>query len=316
MSACDPARLAIILNPAAGRGRGRRALPSIRAALAADSSSTATLYQTHRDQSVAALVNTALHAGHGTLLAAGGDGTMHAVAGAVLDWQHAHPDTPPPRLALLPLGTGCDFVQSLPPPATNDLATLLQHCRTAPARPLDALRLHLTTTTGTQQTWAINSIGLGIDATVAAASTRVPFLTGQTPYLLAAAWALCVYRPPRMCLTWEGGTHNAPLLLATLANGRRQGGGFWFTPDARVDDGRLDGCLVPPLPLRTLPLAIVRAMHGSHGSLPTVQMLRAQAVTVNYHRPALVVADGEILAQDVVQLEVAVVPRVLSVITG
>lgn len=299
----------------AGRGRGRRALPSIRAALAA-CGTPATLYQTRRDQPIAELVNAALATGHGTVLAAGGDGTMHAVAGALLDWQHAHPHLPPPRLALLPLGTGCDFVQSLPPPAATDLATVLRSYATAPTRPLDALHLHLTTTTGTRHAWAINSIGLGIDATVAAASTRVPLLTGQAPYLVAALWALCVYRPPCMHLTWEGGACDTPLLLATLTNGRRQGGGFWFTPDAQLDDGRLDGCLVPPLPLRTLPFAIVRAMHGSHGTLPAVQMLRTQAVTVTYQRPAFVVADGEIVAQDVVQLKVAVVSRVLSVITG
>jgi diacylglycerol kinase family enzyme len=103
-------------------------------------------------------------------------------------------------------------------------------------------------------------------------------------------------------------------LLATIASGRCQGGGFWLTPDALLDDGMLDLCLVERLRPDQIVRYILRGMRGTHTNLPRVQMARTSHITLDYPTPALVVADGEVVARDASRLEISVLPRALTLL--
>src|SRR5437867_9082221 len=108
-------RVCVILNPAAGRGRGLRTLPEIRKTFAAQGV-TEILVTTakHEEGSIA---RHAIDRGFGTLVAVGGDGTWSNVAQAILESQSDC------RLALLAAGTGNDFAKTLGAPAHDFAVT-------------------------------------------------------------------------------------------------------------------------------------------------------------------------------------------------
>jgi YegS/Rv2252/BmrU family lipid kinase len=302
--------LVVILNPQAGRGAAGQRRGELEQALHA-ARLDAVVEPTQAGDHAPELVHQALDRGIRRLAVVGGDGTINQVASALL----RHPAGHEAALGIVPIGTGNDFIKSLAGYAANDLPRAVQRLAAGHTRQIDAGQAQLTTADGAQQTHCfINNLALGIDALVAAESERVPLLRGRAAYLGGAVRALLAYRVQPIRLRFADTERHQGLLLATVANGRCQGGGFWLTPDALLDDGLLDVCLVEPLRPDQVFTYLPRAMRGAHTGLRKVHMARAAAVEVEYSTPALVVTDGEVAAHAVQRLEVRVLPRALRLI--
>jgi lipid kinase YegS len=175
------------------------------------------------------LVNEALAAGYPTLIAGGGDGTLRDVAEAMaLAKTQA-------SLALLPLGTANDFARAagvaLEPQAA--LALLDE-----PARPIDLGevdgQVFLNMATG--------GFGSNVTANTSEELKRVLggaayFLTGLTRFAEVRS-SFGRFAGPDF--DWEG-----EFLALGIGNGRQAGGGHVLCPQAQVNDGLLDVCIVP-----------------------------------------------------------------------
>jgi diacylglycerol kinase family enzyme len=88
------------------------------------------------------------------------------------------------------------------------------------------------------------------------------------------------------------------VLMATVCNGQREGGGFFIAPEARNDDGLLDLCLADNLPRLKILGLIPQFMKGTHVDHPNVTMLRTRRVTISSQDPLIAHADGELLCTD------------------
>ena len=108
-----PRRVCVIVNPAAGRGRGARTLPAVREAFAAVGVGDVRTTEAREDER--AVARRAIDEGFTTLVAVGGDGTWGNVANAIID---SGADV---RLALIAAGTGNDFAKTVGAPM-NDIA--------------------------------------------------------------------------------------------------------------------------------------------------------------------------------------------------
>lgn len=175
------------------------------------------------------LVNEALAAGYPTLIAGGGDGTLRDVAEAMaLAKTQA-------SLALLPLGTANDFARAagvaLEPQAA--LALLDE-----PAQPIDLGevdgQVFLNMATG--------GFGSNVTANTSEELKRVLggaayFLTGLTRFAEVRS-SFGRFAGPDF--DWEG-----EFLALGIGNGRQAGGGHVLCPQAQVNDGLLDVCIVP-----------------------------------------------------------------------
>ncbi|HEY2670064.1 MAG TPA: diacylglycerol kinase family protein, partial [Rugosimonospora sp.] len=100
----DPGPVAVLLNPTAGRGRYRDALPGVLEQLRSTGREVTVLPARSVDEALASCRG-AVASGAGALVAAGGDGTIHlglqAVAGTGVPF------------GAVPAGTGNDFVIDL-----------------------------------------------------------------------------------------------------------------------------------------------------------------------------------------------------------
>lgn len=175
------------------------------------------------------LVNEALQAGYPTLIAGGGDGTLRDVAEAMaLAKTNA-------SLALLPLGTANDFACAAGVPLEPLAALALLD---EPAQPIDLGevdgQLFLNMATG----------GFGSNVT-ANTSEELKRLLGGAAYLLTGLTRFAEVQSSfgRFVgpdFQWEG-----EFLALGIGNGRQAGGGHVLCPQARVNDGLLDVCIVP-----------------------------------------------------------------------
>lgn len=303
--------LCVILNPRAGRGMAGRRCSELERALQA-AGLEYILLQTEGAGSAQAHARRAIAQGATRLVAVGGDGTLNGVASAILASEAPAGSV---ALGIVPVGTGNDFIKSLSGFVPNDIAGGVARLAAGHTQRIDAGRVRVAGSARDDGSYYfLNNLALGIDAHVAAESHNVPLLRGTLAYLGGAVRALFTYQMRPMLLRFAGHERQQAWLLATIANGRCQGGGFWLTPQAQLDDGCFDLCLVEKLAPHQMPTYILRAMRGAHTGLPRVHMAQASAIEVVYSTPALVVTDGETIARDAQRLQVELLPHALAFI--
>ena len=103
-------------------------------------------------------------------------------------------------------------------------------------------------------------------------------------------------------------------MLIAIGNGSCAGGGFYLTPEAKLDDQLLDMCAIDNVSLLgilSLVPAVLRARHiGSRG----ITYLQSKTFAVSSMEPFAVHADGEVLANDAKSVTVGVREAALSVV--
>ncbi|NNF56643.1 MAG: hypothetical protein HKN04_00235 [Rhodothermaceae bacterium] len=106
--------------------------------------------------------------------------------------------------------------------------------------------------------------------------------------------------------------HEGGLFLVELCNGFSVGGGLLLTPDAQVDDGLFDLCLVEHVTTRRALRLLPKTFSGGHIGEPEVVMDRVRRLTVRSSVPLPMQADGEVLSNGAHAFDVAVLPGALS----
>lgn len=289
--------MAVIVNPASGRGLGRRRLAGVRRAFTRVGITSVSCTEHAGDERT--LAQRALDAGVTTLVAVGGDGTWSNVADTILG---AGADC---RLALLAAGTGNDFAKSLGVPA-GDAAHTARLCLNGADRRVDVGRV--------EGRHFLNVVGFGFDTAVLEDSLRSSLLRGRALYLSAALRQL--FRYPGIHVeacaageSWEG--HH---LMLIVANARYFGGSFLIAPEASPHDGLLDAISIYDAPIMGRMALFHSVIQGRHMGRPEIHARRAKSVSLRFREPPAFEADGEYRLASSAEVEVTCVPSALRIV--
>ncbi|KOQ71404.1 lipid kinase YegS [Stenotrophomonas maltophilia] len=225
----------------------------------------------------------AIDHGVDVIVAAGGDGTLSAVAETL-----AHRDESAdalPSLALVPMGTANDFATSANIPTEPEAALALIGQTTAHA--IDLLRVDADGTPW----WCANlaSGGFGTQVTVET-DAGLKKMLGGLAYVITGIAKLGRIEPITARLhgpdfAWEGG-----FIALGIGNGRQAGGGQQLCPQALIDDGLLDVTVVPELEGEVASTLGQMLTDGKEAALervatrvrlPWLQLESAQPLTLN-----------------------------------
>lgn len=271
-------RLLLIGNPAAGGGRGAKRLAMVEALLARSGARVDAMLTESVGHAARLLRKPPTDVDR--VVACGGDGLVQEVADAL-----AGTGLP---LAIVPAGRGNDLARALAVPL--DLSQATELATRGPARRVDlgiANGRHFCT---------VAAVGLDAEVSRRARISTLP-LPGPTAYFVHLLRAL----PGSLSgfdarLTIDGRRLDERLLLLAAANTESYGGGFRIAPAARIDDGRLELCLIRATSaLRTLLLA-PRVFAGTHRSLPEVALISCEELRLETVPPLCIEADGEPIA--------------------
>lgn len=273
--------IAVVANPEAGRGKGARLIPRVDALL----DSLGLDYRLHVSETPEdpeRLSRQAAREGAEIVAALGGDGHAGACANGIVGTGAS--------LALIPAGTGNDFARHLGLDRKDPLgaARLLVSPVT---RSIDLGHVD----TAERARYYLNVAGAGFDSEVNAHANRVRMLSGTPKYIYSTFVTLARYTAGRFEVRVDGEDHSLPAMMIAVANATSYGGGMLVCPDARVDDGALDVCVIGKVSkwdfVRTFP----KVFKGRHVDHPAVRMLRGEKVEISGDRPFLVYADGELV---------------------
>ena len=279
--------LKLIYNPTAGRGRARRHVSEIEEYLRGHGARVDAEPSTGPDDLVRIAAESS-RAGYDRVVVAGGDGTLNL---AVRDF-----DLEKGTLALIPSGSGDDFAKVTGIP--RDVRGACENVLTGTIREVD-----VAVANGLRY---LGVAGLGFDSEVAAfANHNVKFLRGSAVYLYAILRVLPKFTPRPVQIRSENGSRDEHIMFAAIGNTRQYGGGIKITPDAVVDDGLLDLCIVHRTTRVELLKTLPKAYTGAHVKSPFVEMGRGREFHFTSEIAMAVYADGEPLTRTPVSFGLA-----------
>lgn len=292
-------KVCVIVNPAAGRGRGARALPAVRAAF--EAAGVTEIRTTEAREGERAVARRAIDEGFSTLVAVGGDGTWGNVANAILA---SGADV---RLGLIAAGTGNDFAKTVGAPM-NDL-------------PLTA-RLAADGTSGVrvdvgkvEEHFFLNITGFGFDIAVLEDIPKIPVLRGDAVYIVSALRQIVGYGGVEIDVATHAAQRGSRRhLMLVIANAKNFGGAFKIAPGASLSDGKLDAIAIyDASAFRRLGL-FAAAVKGTHVTNPGVTVEQAAKFSLKFAAPPAYETDGEYRQAKSAELEVTCVPGALRVV--
>jgi YegS/Rv2252/BmrU family lipid kinase len=277
-----------VVNPVAANGSTRRRWPEI-AHRAAELGLEGEALFSERQGHAIELARSAAEQGARLVVAVGGDGTVNEVANGIL----AADGDEPPELAVIPRGTGTDFVRHFRIPTGLDGAVGVALSGNAMA--IDAGRLTYRSWSGEEETaYFVNAASAGMSGAVAQranASSKV--LGGKVSFLWATLAVFAGWHASEMEIEVDDQRRSGLMYDAIVANCRYLGGGMAMCPEARPDDGLLDVLVIGDITRRDLALTLPKVYRGTHLPHPKAEALRGRRISVRADTPLPVELDGE-----------------------
>lgn len=223
-------------------------------------------------------------AGRRNFAVAGGDGTISLVVDELMRCELSEP----PVLAVLPTGSGSDFVR--PFAIAQSVEGAMHHLSGTTDYPIDVGFVE-----GEWGTRAyVNVAQAGLLASTVAAASRYPRLVGGLKYPVAFWSTLPRFRPTEIQLTTDRRSYEGLALVMLAANGQFFGGGFNVAPKAALMDGILDVQVFNAQRRQALELfpKVRRGLHLRHKS---VRRFRSRQFELTTAEPWLFEVDGDVL---------------------
>jgi diacylglycerol kinase (ATP) len=272
-------RVALIVNPTAGKGAGRALGEATRRLLLSRGRDVVDVSgQTWSE--ACATATEEVRRGVDALVVVGGDGLVHLAVNLV-----AGSTTP---IGVVAAGTGNDFARNLGLPI-RDAARAVDVITSGAVRTIDAGRV---TGPNGETKWFAGVLGAGFDAIVNARAARMRWPKGQMRYNLAVLRELPLFKPIPYVVELDGRRIETSAMLVAVANTPSFGGGMLVCPDADPTDGLFDVLVVKAISVPGFLRVFPKVYRGAHVTHEAVEIHRAARVRLEARNiPSQ--ADGE-----------------------
>lgn len=267
-----------IINPIAGKGRTLKFIPQIEKA-----------FSDKEEQSILEITK---YPGHATDIAkkysieggcriysVGGDGTLNEVLNGIAGSTCS--------LAVIPGGSGNDFIRTIC--KNSDISDIITRTIDGKEKPADIAKVN--------DRYFINIASVGFDAEVAYKANwfkKMPFLPGSLAYIMGIAAAFFKNDSNNLDINIDGMHIRIDSLLAAVANGRCYGGGIIPAPRAKIDDGKLDICVIDKVGKLRICMLLPKYMKGRHENIKEVSFYSGKRIEINCDKEIALNIDGEV----------------------
>src|SRR5690606_4428801 len=127
------------------------------------------------------------------------------------------------------------------------------------------------------------------------------------------------HNPASIKVETEAETWEDKLLMFTLCNGPREGGGFMLSPDSKNNDGVMESVAVTKVSRATMFGLVPEFMKGTHMRFKQIRMGLFKRLTLTSDLPLYIHADGEIFTSfgsNLKKVSFEIIPLALKVVHG
>ncbi|MBW6490068.1 MAG: diacylglycerol kinase family lipid kinase [Lentimicrobium sp.] len=270
-----PKRVLFLVNPGSGVNQSRKALLADFASQHLDQEKyTWEISFSESPSHLFELSRNAADQGVDIIAAVGGDGTVNQVAKGMIGSQSV--------LGIVPLGSGNGLGHHLHIPI--EIPGALEILNRGKIKEID--------TGSINDELFVSIAGVGFDALVAkkfAMAKRRGFLS----YLSIVTNEYSYYRPRKYKLMIDGQVIRREALFVSFANTNQFGYNTIISPDALIDDGLIDVCIMKKVPLILAPGIIGLLLTRKIDSSGYVEIIKAKEISFSRRKNRPVNIDGE-----------------------
>jgi YegS/Rv2252/BmrU family lipid kinase len=197
------------------------------------------------------------------------------------------------ELAVIPRGTGTDFVRTMGIPTRFEAAVAV--ATSGQTRLVDLGRASYRAWDGSPgEAYFANIASAGMSGAIAKrANESSKLLGGRISFLWATLVVFSRWRASEVSVSVDDEGRSGRMHDVVVANGRYFGGGIMICPEAAPDDGRFDVLLIGDLTKRDVVSTMPKTYRGTHLPHPKAELLRGAAVTVDGPVALPMELDGE-----------------------
>jgi len=279
-------KVELIVNLTAGGGKPKKQLEDILKYLKENGLNFKVCITSHQGEAVE-LAQKAADNGAELIVSVGGDGTANEIVNGIMKSKNS------PALGIIPLGWANDFIKS-----TDILSDAIGACKILIKGKTKKIDVGLIN----NQIYFANICGIGFDAEVAHLANQLknrhPNWNTLSAYVYVFATIkklLSPFRCHNVKIKIDGQEIHSKILFVAIGNGKIYGGRFKITPEAVLDDGLLEVCLVEEMGRFKYLMSIPKVFKGTHRSIKGINFYRAKEIIIESSEPILAQVSGEVI---------------------
>jgi len=297
-------RIAAIVNPVSGLKTARKNWPALLHSLAPGAAGVETFWSVYPGHAEL-LAASARRSGYDRVIAVGGDGTLFEILNGL--WWEQRGELP--SVGMVPLGTGCDYIRNFEvgrsrveklraAVSQSTITVSLGRCRTQNAE-------------GQRERVFAMILGMGLDAEVIRRFRAGRFgRAGWPAYAMSALRAFRGLESHALSGSLNGSSFNTIAIFLGAALGCCFGKRIVVAPAASPSGNQFELVWAEPVGFLGLLSLVFLAYFGSLHRSPHVKAARASRVSLDAVPRALIQADGELIGNAPVDIEI--IPGALS----
>lgn len=292
-SASSKKRIAFIVNPIAGAKNKSTLDDSIRQYLDLskfDFEVIKTKFQGHATQLSEELVKKDID----VVVAVGGDGSINEISRALKGTNKT--------LGIIPFGTGNGLAHHLHIPFRTSRAIEV----------INQYKIHTIDTLDINGRLCVSIAGVGFDALIAKEFEKSKS-RGFHTYFKIILKEYVKYKPQKYVIKVDGKTYRDRALFVSFANSNQFGFNATISPNARVDDGLIDVCIIKKIPIPQVIFLANLMFLKQIDKTPFIKIIQGKEVYLSRRKDRLVNIDGEKMETEK-KLNVTIQPQSLKVI--
>ncbi len=280
-----------IINPISG-GKKKDGVPGlIDTHFAGEATIVFTHGVSHASEVAAGAINK-----YDIIVAVGGDGTVNEIASALVGSDAV--------LGILPFGSGNGLSRFLGIPM--DIEKAIDNLNTGAIATIDSAQANGKA--------FFNMAGMGFDAHISEVFSHGK-KRGFITYIKSSLQEIIKYKPEIYDIEIDGVAHKRTAFMLSFANSSQYGNNAHVSPQASVQDGLLDVCVIKPFPLYRFPEMGIRMFTKTANKSRFVEIIRGKHILVKRDQPGPMHLDGEPeIAGN--EIEINILPQSIKVIVG
>lgn len=290
-------KLFLILNPAAGKNKGSRAIEKAVPLL--------------QNKGIQFEIKTSEFPGHAiqlaqefdqskydSIVAVGGDGTLFEMLNGLLK---ANPNFDLP-IGQIPVGTGNSFIKDLD---IHSIEDAIEKIAAGKTKKVDVGFFKY----AEGEYYFINLLGTGFVANVAHQAGKYKML-GPLSYVIGVFEEVVQLKSVPMEMTVDGKVYQRDYIFTEICNSTKTGGNMIMAPNAKIDDGLLDVILLNKISKINLLKVFPQIFKGTHILDSHVETFKGRNIKIVTESPQRLTPDGEVFGTT--PIEVTIFPNKIT----
>ena len=287
----------MILNPAAGKGKGQKTFPVVLALLQEKYKNLEVKISQYPGH-IVEISREAVLQNFQRIISIGGDGTPFEIINGLYSQGIPKPGI---ELGMIPAGTGNSFLRDFD---EVNPGKWVEHVINGTTRPVDLVEFSYFKQGKEIKSHFINIMGIGLIADILKLTNEKLKFLGTLGYSLAVLVRLFKGMKNRVQVTVGHRYFELKNSALVISNSKYTGGEMKIAPMAETNDGKVDMIVFKEVNRRDIIHIFANVFKGKHVEHPKVKVYRGSEIKIEAEPSQLLMADGELLGETPMKLKV------------